>query len=144
MFKVLIAYDTRTGNTSQMAQAVAEGAKSVDEVEVILKKVKEVRGELADADALIIGAPTQSKQPSKAMRDFLPRLSKVSLKDKAGAAFGSYGWSGEAPGIIEKTLRDKGVRIVAETLKVKGMPDETGLDECVSLGYTVATNITHV
>ncbi|MEA2007899.1 MAG: flavodoxin domain-containing protein, partial [Chloroflexota bacterium] len=118
MFKVLIAYDTRTGNTDQMAQAVAEGAKSVDDVEVILKKVKEIGSELADADAIIIGAPTQSKQPSKAMKEFLPRLNKVSLKDKVGAAFGSYGWSGEAPGIIEKALRNQGMHVVAEALLV--------------------------
>ena len=31
MSKVLILYDTRTGNTGRMAQAVAEGARSVDE-----------------------------------------------------------------------------------------------------------------
>ena len=51
MSKVLILYDTRTGNTGRMARAVAEGAKSVGGVE------------------------------------------------RVGAAFGSYGWSGEAPGI---------------------------------------------
>jgi NAD(P)H dehydrogenase (quinone) len=50
MSKVLILYDTRTGNTGQMARAVAEGAKSVKGAEVVLKRIGESSGELADAD----------------------------------------------------------------------------------------------
>ena len=55
MPKTLILYDTRTGNTDRMARAVAEGAKSVDGVEVVLKRVAEGSGELADADGIILG-----------------------------------------------------------------------------------------
>ena len=48
MSKVLILYDTRTGNTGQMARAVAEGAKSVEGMEGVLKRVGEAGEELAD------------------------------------------------------------------------------------------------
>ena len=97
MPRVLIIYDTRTGNTGQMARAVAEGAKSVEGVEVALKRVRETqRDDLANADAIVLGSPTHNAQPSRDMRRLLADLKKVPMKDKAGAAFGSYGWSGEA------------------------------------------------
>ncbi len=99
MSKVLTLYDTRTGNTGRMARAVAEGAKSVEGVEVALKRVGEGSGELADADAIILGSPTHHTQPSRATKRLLSGLSKVTLKGRVGAAFGSYGWSGEAPPI---------------------------------------------
>ena len=142
--QILVVYDTRTGNTDRMAQAVAEGARAVDKVEVVLKRVREAGDDLADADAIIIGSPTHSKQPSHAMKKFLSDWGKVSLKDKAGAAFGSYGWSGEAPGIIEQALRDQGVRVVAKALRVRGAPGEIALTNCRDLGRTVAASIAHV
>ncbi len=144
MPQVLVVYDTRTGNTGQMAQAVAEGARSVDKVEVVLKRVRKAGDELADADAIIIGSPTHGKQPSQAMKKFLSDWNKVSLKGKVGAAFGSYGWSGESPGIMEQALRDHGMRVVAKALRVRGTPGETALTKCRDLGRAVAASITHV
>jgi len=142
--QILVVYDTRTGNTDRMAQAVAEGARAVDKVEVVLKRVREAGDDLADADAIIVGSPTHSKQPSQAMKKFLSDLSQVSLKDKVGAAFGSYGWSGEAPGIIERTLKERGLRVAAKALRVRGAPGEIALTNCRNLGRTVATSIAHV
>jgi NAD(P)H dehydrogenase (quinone) len=56
--KVLIAYHSVTGNTEKMAQGVAEGAKSVSEANVVLKKVSEVTADdLLACDALIVGSP---------------------------------------------------------------------------------------
>lgn len=141
--QVLVVYDTRTGNTEQMAHAVVEGARSVDKVEVVLKKARQAVSDLADADAIIVGSPTHNKQPSYAMKKFLSDLSQVSLKDKVGAAFGSYGWSGEAPGIIEQALRDQDVSVVAKALRVRGAPGEVALIGCRDLGRTVAASIAH-
>ena len=50
MSKVVILYDTRTGNTGRMARAVAEGAKSVEGVEVVLKRVGEAGEEVMIED----------------------------------------------------------------------------------------------
>ena len=142
--QLLVVYDTSTGNTEQMAQAVAAGARAVDGVEVVLKRARQAMSDLGNADAIIVGSPTHSKQPSHAMKKFLSDLSQVSLKDKVGAAFGSYGWSGEAPGIIEQALRDQGVRVVAKALRVRGAPGEIALTNCRDLGRTVAASIAHV
>ena len=141
MPKTLILYDTRTGNTDRMARAVAEGAKSVDGVEVVLKRVAEGGGELTDADGIILGSPTHNAKPSRAMRGLLSNLSEVPLKGRVGGAFGSYGWSGEAPGIIVGALRGQGVRVIGEAVRVKRSPGANDLTRCKDLGRTVAESV---
>lgn len=141
MSKVLIAYDTRTGNTGQMARAVAEGAASVDGVEVVLERVGSAGGDLADADAIIVDSPTHTSKPSRAVRRSLSDLSKVSLEDKAGAAFGSYGWSGEAMGIIKQSLKDLGMRVIGEGVRIRKKPNAEGLVKCRELGLAVAASV---
>ena len=141
MPKVLILYDTRSGNTGRMARAVADGAKSVEGVEVVLKRVAEGGGELAGAGAVILGAPTHHTQPSRAMKRLLSGLSDVPLKGKVGAAFGSYGWSGEAPGIMARALRDQGVRVIGEALRVRRTPGASDLTRCRDLGRVVAESV---
>ena len=144
MSQVLILYDTRSGNTGRMARAVAEGAKSVEGVEVVLKRVAEGSGELAGADAVILGAPTHHTQPSRAMKRILSGLSNVPLKGKVGAAFGSYGWSGEAPEIIAQALRGPGARVIGKALRVKRTPGTSDLAQCRDLGRAVAENVAPV
>ena len=56
--KVLIAYYSKTGNTKQMAETIAESIKK-ENLEVILKKVEEVKAEdLVNYQGLIFGTPT--------------------------------------------------------------------------------------
>ena len=144
MSKVLILYDTRTGNTGRMARAVAEGAKSVGGVEVALKRVGEAEGELADADAVILGSPTHNTQPSQAMKRLLSGLSKVPLKGRVGAAFGSYGWSGEASGIMVRALRGQGVRVTGEGVRARRTPGASDLARCMDLGRAVSESVAPV
>jgi len=141
MSKVLILYDTRTGNTGRMARAVAEGAKSVQGVKAVLKRVGEGGGELADADGIILGSPTHNTKPSQAMKRLLSGLSEVPLKGTVGAAFGSYGWSGEAAGIIAQGLRGQGVHVIGEALRVRRTPGTSDLAKCRDLGRAVAESV---
>ena len=144
MSQVLVLYDTRSGNTGRMARAVAEGSKSVQGVEVVLKRVAEGGGELAGADGIILGSPTHNTKPSRAMKRLLSGLSDVPLKGKVGATFGSYGWSGEAPGIMARALRDQGVRMIGEALRVKRTPGTSDLTKCRDLGRAVAESVATV
>ena len=141
MSKVLILYDTRTGNTGRMARAVVDGAKSVEGVDVVLKRVREGGGELAGADGIILGSPTHSTQPGRAMKQLLSGLSSVPLKGKMGGAFGSYGWSGEAPGIIARALKGQGVRIIGQAVRVRRRPSANDLTRCRDLGRAVAESV---
>jgi NAD(P)H dehydrogenase (quinone) len=66
MLKVLVVYDSRTGNTKKMASAVAEGAKKVSDVEVTVKKAEQTSpDDFLAADAIVMGSPTLGRcQPN--------------------------------------------------------------------------------
>ncbi|MFZ2394768.1 MAG: flavodoxin domain-containing protein, partial [Smithella sp.] len=74
MAKILIVYHSQTGKTQKMAQAVAEGAKSIEGVEVILKKAADATVEdLLTADGLAVGTPENFGYMSGMVKDFFDR-----------------------------------------------------------------------
>ena len=119
-----------------MARALADGAESVQGV---LKRVAEGSGELPDANGIIRGSPAHHTQLNQAMKRLLSGLSKVALKGKVGAAFGSCGWSGEASAIMVRALRDQGVRVIGERLRARRTPSASDLVRCRDLSRTVAS-----
>jgi len=141
--KLLILYYSRTGNTQKMAGAVEEGAKSVTGVNVELKYFARPE-ELGEADGIILGMPTYHHDIGIDMKRLLEEVAVkgIKLKGKVGAAFGSYGWSGEAPRMLLEIMKNKfEMKIMEPTLLVKYDPDEKGLEECRKLGKTVAERI---
>lgn len=91
---VLIAYYSQSGSTKQMAEAVAEGAKSVQGVEVILRSIEEVQPEdLLEASAIILGSPVHNANVAPAMQEFINSwpFEGRPLQDKIGAAFSTGG-----------------------------------------------------
>lgn len=116
MARVLIVYDSESGNTEKMAFAVAEGAKQVKNVEVIVKKVDHASlDDLCSADGIIMGSPTYYGQMSGKLKSFIDKSEKIhgKLDGKVGAAFTSAG--GTATG-AETTLFS-----ILETMLVNGM-----------------------
>jgi NAD(P)H dehydrogenase (quinone) len=97
MAKLVIIYDSNTGNTELMTNAVAEGARNVQNVQVEVRKIgtRFSISILKDADAVIIGSPTIYGGISHSLVEFFSALNHlqaanhVNLKGKKGAAFGS-------------------------------------------------------
>ena len=138
--KLLIVYYSQTGNTEKMAKAVEEGAKSVAGIDVEVKYFVRPE-ELAEADAIAFGVPTYYHDVSKDIKNLIEATSKeeISLKGKVGAAFGSYGWSGEAPKKILEIMKNRlEMDVVEPALLIKYKPDNNALEECRKLGKTVA------
>ena len=55
----------------------------------------------------------------------------ANLKNKVGAAFGSYGWSGEASNIVLEILKNRfGMNITERPLFAKCTPDQKFLEKC--------------
>ncbi|MGB9959657.1 MAG: flavodoxin family protein [Candidatus Bathyarchaeales archaeon] len=152
MAKVLVVYDSKTGNTEKMAFAVAEGAKQVGGVEVVVKKVDQTSLEdLVDADGIIMGSPTYFGQMSAKLKALIDNSVEIhgKLEGKVGAAFTSSG--GTATG-AETTLLS-----ILQTMLVHGMivhgraddkhygvaavenPDEESLEYCRELGKRTAS-----
>jgi len=100
--KIMVIYDSQTGNTEKMAKAIAEGAGSVAGVDVEIKKIGDPfpLSMLAKADAAIFGSPCRYAGVTDGMKVFLENMSgyaKAGLMDVKGnpaAVFGSYGWDG--------------------------------------------------
>ena len=143
MFKILVVYYSHTGNTEKMAKAIAEGARTIQKVEVEVKR-HESPWSLDSFDAILIGAPTYSHNITNNIRKFLEEIAfhNVDLKGKIGAAFGSYGWSGEAPRMVLEVMEHKfKMEVMKPPLLIKNAPDEKGLEECRKLGRNVAEQI---
>jgi NAD(P)H dehydrogenase (quinone) len=98
--RVLVAYDTLTGNTEKMAQGVVAGVKQVPGVVVELKPVDQVgKADLEAADGIILGCPTYFGSVPGRMKVVLDDWSwklKVNFTDKVGGAFATGG--GQAGG----------------------------------------------
>jgi len=114
--KVLIVYDSGTGNTEKMAYAVAEGARQVENAEVVIKRVDNATlRDLEWADATLVGSPTYYGQMSAKIKAFFDKSVEIhgKLEGKVGAAFTSSG--GTATG-AETTLLS-----IIETMLIHGM-----------------------
>lgn len=143
MPKMLIVYNSRTGNTEKMAEAVAEGARSLAGVNVFLTYHAKPE-DLTEADAIIFGSPTYHHDMALDMKNLLEEaaMAKVTLKGKVGAAFGSYGWSGEAPELLLEVMKLRfEINTLEPALKIRYTPDERGLEYCRKLGKEGAEKI---
>ncbi len=106
--KIVVVYDTMWGSTEKLALAIAQGLIS----EGVPTKVMSLRAndrsqvvaELLGAGAVVIGSPTLNNNLFPTVADLLVYLKGLKLKNLLAAAFGSYGWSGEAPKQIAETL----------------------------------------
>lgn len=142
MSKTMIVYETRSGNTEKMAEAIAEGMKDMN-VEVELKRVASSKADdFQGADAVILGSPTYHHDLVGTMKTFLFEMEKADLKGKIGAAFGSYGWSGESVGMMTDTMKHIfEMNVIEPGLKIKRRPTEKGLEECKGFGKRIAEKI---
>lgn len=141
--EVLVFYYSRGGNTEKMANAIAEGVKSIAGTEITLEYHVDA-DDLVNFDAIIIGIPTYYHElPMDVKRLFEEAAQKgVSLKGKTGAAFGSYGWSGEAPRLVLEIMKNKfEMRVTEPPLLAKYTPNPSSLEACRALGRRVSESL---
>ncbi len=141
MAKLAIIYGTGFGNTGIMAHAIEEGARNGG-LDVIIKKVEEASpADVEKADAIAIGSPTYKGAGMPTVIKFVENLAKLPLKGKVGAAFGSYGWSGEAAGVISRMLKSYGMDVIEPDLRIKRTPEGEGVEVCRELGKLIAKRL---
>ncbi len=128
-----------------MAQAVADGARTVQGVNVELSYYVAVET-LGNYDAILIGVPTYHHDMTADIKRMFEEAAEknITLKGKIGVAFGSYGWSGEAPKLVLEIMKNRFEMNVTEPpLLAKYSPDQTALDKCKDLGKRVAERLMH-
>ena len=140
--KAVIVYDTMWESTAKMAHAIAEGVAAGRAVPAVLKLRANHRSDIAthllDAGALLVGSPTINNTLFPTVADFLAYARGLKPRNLIGAAFGSYGWSGEAPRQIREALEQMNVELIADDLKAKYVPDADAYAQCYALGRQVA------
>jgi flavorubredoxin len=139
--KALIIYDTMWQSTEMMAKAIASGLAEQN-VSYQLFDLKgnhrsDVMTEVLDAGALIFGSSTLNNGMLPNLADMLHYLRGLRPQNKIGAAFGSYGWSGEAVKLINQALEEVNVELVSPGVRVRYVPDHDALRQCVELGGTI-------
>ncbi|MDL5502422.1 MAG: FprA family A-type flavoprotein, partial [Candidatus Methanoperedens sp.] len=89
-------------------------------------------------DAIAIGSSTFYYKMLPPMEKFIEGLEKAKVADKVGAAFGSYGWSGEAPVMIAEKMRELGMKVIDPVLRIQYAPVDKDIEECKRLGKDIA------
>ena len=119
MYKAIIIYDSRKGHTESIARSIEQGLRDGG-VDVSLKKATGATAkDLSEADAIVLGSPTYHGEMMSSIRTFLFEMEKADLRGKVGAAFGSYGWSGEAVPRMTETMKNVfGMNVVEPGLNV--------------------------
>lgn len=155
MATIVVIYDSLTGNTEQMARAIAEGIERNGSVKSVLKKLGEPfsLSILLEAKGVVFGSPVHYAYVTQMMREFIRNLEeetkagKLNLKGKIGAVFGSYGWDGGvAIERFEKVVSSLGLEVQpAFHMKIDLQPilsmRARSLEECSNFGSQLSKKV---
>lgn len=140
--KAVVVYDTMWKSTERMATAIAEAivasGVSVKVMDLAGTHRSDVMTELLDAKAVVLGSSTLNNGMMPRMADFLCYMKGLRPVGKIGAAFGSYGWGGEAVRLIDASLQELKFEMADEPLRINYVPTDDDLAKCTELGGKVA------
>jgi len=145
--QISIIYDTMWDGTRRMAEAISRGITEVDKaVAVKLFNVarsdkNDVITEIFKSKAIVVGSPTINQGILSASAAILEEIKGLKFKDKKAAAFGCYGWSGEAVKIISDKLKEGGFQLLNDGIREKWNPNTESVDNCISFGKDLALNM---
>ena len=143
--RVLVFYASSYGNTRRMAESIADGCrKAGGEVNLFDLEVTDaisILDEVEAADALAVGSLTINGDAVKPVWDFLSSLATIKLKGKAAAAFGCYGWSGEAVKFMEERFKALKLKVPVEGVRAQMMVTQQDLEACMELGEKLTQSV---
>lgn len=141
MSNLLMVYASMTGNTQEIAEAIAEGIRSTGATLEIKEMMDATAQELESYDAILLGAYTwgDGELPDECM-DFYDEMDDISLAEKKVAAFGScdsaYEHVGAAVDILLAKSRERGAETPLEGLKIELAPTAKEVETCKAFGVS--------
>jgi NADH oxidase (H2O-forming) len=143
---VLITYVSAYGFTKKMAETIAEGIRDKMECEIKVVDIEKILlGELEEmivrSNALLIGSPTINQHTVLPIYKLFSLINPIRDKGKKAAAFGSYGWSGEAVKLIEEHLRQLKLNIVLDGVSSRFAPGEGKAETLKEFGRNFALEL---
>ncbi len=144
--RLLITYVSAYGYTKEMAQLIARGASEVENVVVEVMDIEtagigEIDSRLTIADGIIVGSPTINQNTLLPVYKLMAMVSPLRDKGKLAGSFGSYGWSGEAPGLIAEMMRNLRLRFFEEPAAYKFLPENDKEKPLVEYGGRFAREL---
>jgi len=143
--KAVVFYDTMWGSTELMAEALASGLDQAGiSVRVFhLKKWhhSDVMEQVWDAAAVLAGSPTHNNNFMPLVADMLTYMKGLRPKNKLGFAFGSYGWSGESPRLIQEWLSGMNMETPEEPAALRHVPGHEDLQALAGTSRRLAEAI---
>ena len=141
--RILITYVSAYGYTRQMADWIKKGIEQVGDFEVECLDIEfaslgDLDAAITKADALIAGSPTINQNTLLPVYKLFAAINPLRDRGKPAAAFGSYGWSGEAAEIIECNLKCLKLKIVQQAYKGKFCPGEEQTQQLIDFGRNFA------
>jgi len=143
--KAVVVYDSMWGSTGRMARALGEGLSaggvSVKLMSLSSRHRSDAITELPTAGALVVGSPTMNNQMFPTVADFLTYAKGLKPRHLVGAAFGSFGWSGEGAKHVAAELEAMKVELVGEPLVCNYVPTGEDLVRCRERGEAIAARL---
>ena len=143
--RVIIAYNTMYGATKQMAKYIGFGLEDAG-VDYRLYNasstdLNDLLTQIFMAKGVIFGASTINNGPLVSLYPVIKEMQGLKFINKIGATFGSYGWSGESPKVLEGLLEDAKVEIVQDNLNIKYRANPEELQECIDFGKSFGEKV---
>ncbi len=130
--KISIFYVSAYGCTRQLAEAAAEVCKEngyhAELYNIIEHDMSKLVAEIGTSRGLMFGSPTINRDALKPVWDLLSSIDAISQRGKKCAVFGSYGWSGEAVGMICRRLADLKLTVAGDGFRANFVPSESELE----------------
>lgn len=145
--QITIIYDTMWNSTRKMAEAIAKGIEKKDN-KITIKLMNSAKDDKTDiltevfkSRAILVGSPTVNNGYLHSVAGILEMIKGMKLKGKKAAAFGSYGWSGEAVKLITEELRRSGFEALNDGIKVEWTPGEEETSKCIEFGENLMPKV---
>ncbi|MDF2840964.1 MAG: FprA family A-type flavoprotein [Clostridia bacterium] len=129
---VFIGYVSAYGYTQTIAEVLYERLKQnqsldVDLVDISEYKLDALKDMIENADGVLIGSPTFNQDALKPVWDALSVVCPINVRGRLAAAFGSYGWSGEAVKLLEDRMKGLKFKVVESGLRFNFTPSDLDL-----------------
>lgn len=138
----VILYDTMWEGTRKMAEAIGQGLSAAGvPYKIFFMAVSDrndVITEIFKARAIIVGSPTMNQGLLPTITPILEDIKGLKFQNKIGAAFGTYGWSGESVRLIEEHFQQCKIPVPVPGVKAKWQPKLADLEACIKFGKAVA------
>ncbi|WP_166246550.1 flavodoxin [Paenibacillus turpanensis] len=146
MATILMVYASMTGNTEDMADAIADGVRDAG-IDITVKSVVDTNAsELTEYDGILFGAYTwgDGELPDEFL-DFYEEMDDVNLQGKKAAVFGScdssYSQVGAAVDILIEKSKEIGAEVTLEGLKIELSPSADEKETCRDFGKKFAQSL---